>query len=272
VNSKEDVEMIPVVSDNERKVFLRDVATFETTRTPAEYDRLNQQRFITITANTHAIDLGSALNVLDRSIKELGELPAGIQILKKGQADLLSQTLKELQLGLLIAIGVIFLMLSASFQSFKIATVTIAIIPAVVAGSIFLLLIIGHSLNIQSYMGMIMAVGVAVANSILYVTNAEDLRKSGDPKAYFHASSNRIRPILMTSFAMMAGITPLALGLGEGGDQIAPLGVAVIGGLFFSMLSTLLFLPLIYNQVVGKHPYSSESLNPLDKDSKTYLQ
>jgi multidrug efflux pump subunit AcrB len=272
VNSQEDVEMIPIVNNNEKKVFLRDVATFETTRTPAEYDRLNQQRFITITANTHGIDLGSALNVLDRSIKELGELPAGIQILKKGQADLISQTLQELQLGLLIAIVVIFLMLSASFQSFKIATVTIAIIPAVVAGSIFLLLIIGHTLNIQSYMGMIMAVGVAVANSILYVTNAEDLRKSGDPKAYFHASSNRIRPILMTSFAMMAGITPLALGLGEGGDQIAPLGVAVIGGLFFSMLSTLLFLPLIYKQVVGKHPYSSESLNPLDKDSKTYLQ
>lgn len=270
VASQQDVEMVPIVSDGKRKVFLRDVATFGSIRTPAEYDRLNQQRFITITANIHDKDLGAAVKVLDKSIADLGELPAGIQIVQKGQVDLLSQTLQELQLGLLIAIVVIFLMLSANFQSFKIATATMAIIPAVVAGSILFLLLTGHTLNIQSYMGMIMAVGVAVANSILFVTNAEDLRKAGDGNAHFHASSNRVRPILMTSFAMMAGITPMALGFGEGGDQIAPLGVAVIGGLFFSMLSTLLFLPLIYRQMVGKNHYKSESLNPLDKESKYY--
>ncbi|MFC4870879.1 efflux RND transporter permease subunit [Negadavirga shengliensis] len=270
VGSPQDVEMVPIVNNGERKVFLRDVATFETIRTPAEYDRLNQQRFITISANIHDKDLGSAVKVLDRAIEDLGDLPAGVQILQKGQVDLLNQTLRELRLGLLIAIVVIFLMLGASFQSFKIAAATMAIIPAVVAGSIIFLLVTGHTLNIQSYMGMIMAVGVAVANSILYVTNAEDLRKAGDTQAHFHASANRVRPILMTSFAMMAGITPMALGFGEGGDQIAPLGVAVIDGLFFSMISTLLFLPLVYRQMVGKYSYSSESLNPLDKDSKNY--
>jgi len=161
-------------------------------------------------------------------------------------------------------------MLAASFQSFKISLATISILPAVLGGSIVLLLITGHTLNIQSYMGAIMALGVAVANSILYVTNAEDLRRQGDSNAFFNASSNRLRPILMTSFAMMAGMTPMALGFGEGGDQIAPLGVAVIGGLLFSMISTLIFLPLIYKALVGKHAFESVSLNPLDNDSKYF--
>jgi multidrug efflux pump subunit AcrB len=115
-----------------------------------------------------------------------------------------------------------------------------------------------------------MAVGVAVANAILYVTNAEDLRRQGDQQAYFTASANRLRPILMTSFAMIAGMFPMALGLGEGGDQIAPLGVAVIGGLILSMISTLLILPLIYKTLVGKHAFVSKSLNPNDYHSKYF--
>ncbi len=117
-----------------------------------------------------------------------------------------------------------------------------------------------------------MAVGVAVANAILYITNAEDLRKNGDPAAYFSAAGNRLRPILMTSFAMIAGMTPMALGLGEGGDQVAPLGVAVIGGLILSMVSTLAFLPVIYRALVGKTTFQSVSLNPEDQDSSYFIQ
>jgi multidrug efflux pump subunit AcrB len=199
-------------------------------------------------------------------------LPAGVRILKRGQSDLLEQTLGELQLGLGIAVLVIFLMLAASFQSFKISLATISILPAVISGSIGFLLLTGNTLNIQSYMGTIMAVGVAVANAILYVTNAEDLRKSGDSQAFFSASNNRLRPILMTSFAMIAGMTPMALGFGEGGDQVAPLGIAVIGGLVLSMISTLVFLPLIYRVMVGKNTYQSVSLNPEDRDSTYFIQ
>lgn len=266
----EDIEMVPVVNDKDRKVYLRDVADWHRITTPAEYDRLNQQRFITLTANIHDRDLGNAVTALDTAINELGELPAGVKILKRGQVDLLDQTLGELRLGLLIAIIVIFLMLAANFQSFKVSLATISNLPAVIAGSVLLLLATGHSLNIQSYMGAIMAVGVAVANAILYVTNAEDLRKQGDTNAFFTASANRLRPILMTSFAMMAGMVPMALGLGEGGDQIAPLGVAVIGGLLFSMISTLLILPLVYRSLVGKHAFASKSLNPEDDHSKYF--
>ena len=271
MNSPGDVEMIPISNTSDQKVYLGDVADLKMVRSPAEYDRLNQQRFITLTANIHDKDLGTAVNSLDRAIAELGELPQGVRILQRGQVDLLDQTLGELELGLLIAVIVIFLMLSANFQSFKIALVTISIIPAVMMGSIVFLLVTGHTLNIQSYMGAIMAVGVAIANAILYMTNAQDLRKAGDPKAYYNAASNRLRPILMTSFAMIAGMFPMALGLGEGGDQIAPLGVAVIGGLLFSMISTLVFLPLIYKAFIGKKDYSSESLDPNDQESRYFI-
>ena len=270
VNTPADIEMIPVNNDVNRKIYLRDVAQWHRINTPAEYDRLNQQRYITLTANIHDKDLGAAVKALDKEIARLGELPVGMRILKRGQADLLEQTLGELQLGLLIAMIVIFLMLAASFQSFKISLATISILPAVVSGSVFLLLITGHSLNIQSYMGGIMALGVAVANAILYITNAEDLRMQGVSEAYMGALNNRLRPIIMTSFAMIAGMTPMALGLGEGGDQVAPLGVAVIGGLFFSMISTLVFLPLIYRYLVEKDPFISVSLNPGDHHSKYF--
>lgn len=119
-------------------------------------------------------------------------------------------------------------------------------------------------------MGTIMAVGVAIANAILFITNAEQFRKDGNPKAYREGALNRLRPIVMTSLAMIAGMIPMSLGLGEGGDQVAPLGIAVIGGLLFSLISTLLFLPLIYNSIEGNRSYESASLDPEDETSKHY--
>jgi multidrug efflux pump subunit AcrB len=120
-------------------------------------------------------------------------------------------------------------------------------------------------------MGMIMAVGVSVANGILFVTNAEDLRKK-DHHAPFSvlALTNRLRPILMTSLAMIAGMIPMAMGMGEGGEQTAPLGIAVIGGLICSTISTLLFLPLVYAAGMQGKPYQSPSLDPDDSDSTHY--
>lgn len=272
VSEPEDLGMVPVANHADRKIYLRDVASWSRTSSPAEFDRFNQQRFITLTANIHDKDLGTAVKELDKSIKELGTLPDGVKILKRGQVDLLSQTLGDLQLGLLIAVFVIFLMLAANFQSFRISLAVISILPFVIAGSLLLLLAAGHTLNIQSYMGTIMAVGVSVANSILYVTNAEDLRKAGDRNSYITAATNRFRPILMTSLAMIAGMTPMSMGFGEGGDQIAPLGVAVIGGLLFSMVSTLLILPLLYKNFIGMQAYTSVSLDPDDVQSKHYVK
>jgi multidrug efflux pump subunit AcrB len=140
-----------------------------------------------------------------------------------------------------------------------------------VTGSVLLLLITGKTLNIQSYMGTIMAVGVAVANAILFVTNAEYHRKKDFSSGFtMTAAYNRLRPILMTSLAMIAGMIPLSLGLGEGGDQTAPLGIAVIGGLLFSSLSTLIFLPMVYEQLIGNKPYKNPSLDPEDENNIHY--
>lgn len=268
MNSTDDIELIPV--SNNPQIYLRDVSHWSKRFTPGEYDRLNQQRFITITGNIYEKDLGAAIKQVNEEIATLGELPKGVKVLVKGQAELFSDTMSSLQSGLLIAILVIFLLLSVNFQSFRLSLVTLSIVPAVVAGSLFFLLITGKTLNIQSYMGMIMAVGVAIANGILFITNAEQFRKEGNLNAYREGAFNRLRPILMTSLAMIAGMIPMSLGLGEGGDQVAPLAIAVIGGLLFSLISTLLLLPLIYHHVQGSKVHTSSSLDPDDKESRYY--
>jgi multidrug efflux pump subunit AcrB len=270
MNATDEMEMIPVSGKSE--VFLRDVASWKPLLSPGEYDRLNQQRFITLTANIHDEDLGTAIKDVEKATKSLGELPKGVKILVRGQADLLKDTMSELQAGLLIAVVVIFLLIATSFQSFRVSLITLSIVPAVIAGSFTLLILTGKTLNIQSYMGTIMAVGVAIANAILFITNAEQLRKDGNQHAYREGALNRFRPIIMTSLAMIAGMIPMSLGLGEGGDQVAPLGIAVIGGLIFSLISTLLFLPILYQRFEGTRSYSNASLDPEDENSKHFTE
>lgn len=271
MNSIEQLESVPVSDSTSSPVYLRDVASMQKFTSPGEYDRMNQQRFITLTANIHNKDLGSTIKEVRKAIASLGELPTGLKVMLRGQADLLTQTMSELQSGLLIAIVVILLLLAVNFQSFKLSLVVLSVIPAVLCGSLVMLLITGKTLNIQSYMGTIMAVGVAVANAILFITNAEYYRRKGEiEQAPANAAFNRVRPILMTSFAMIAGMLPMSLGIGQGGDQTAPLGIAVTGGLIFSTFSTLLFLPVIYAQVTGNKPYKNPSLDPEDKNSSNY--
>src|SRR5699024_10461947 len=169
--------------------------------------------------------------------------PRGYRVNVVGQTNILSGTLSGLESGLAVAIVVIFLMLTAYYQSFRTALVIVSVIPAVVTGSLISLSLLGSTLNLQSYMGIIMAVGVSVSNAILVIVQAEIARKtllkSAAESARF-AVNARFRPILMTTLAMTAGMLPLALGLGEGGAQVAPVGQAVIGGLIFSTLTALL--------------------------------
>jgi multidrug efflux pump subunit AcrB len=142
--------------------------------------------------------------------------------------------------------------------------VVLSSIPSVIAGSLLLLFVFNKTLNIQSFMGIIMAIGVAVANAILFITNAEQIRRHTISTAASEGIAQRLRPILMTSLAMIAGMVPMAIGFGEGGEQTASLGVAVIGGLLFSTLGSLLGLPAVYQVAVGNKMYKSVSLNPED--------
>ena len=271
MNSTSQMEAIPVSSGNGGSThYLNEVAAWKHTTVPGEYDRLNQQRYITITANIQQSDLGTAFKTVRKTIADMDKLPNGAKILLRGQPELLQQTLQSLQFGLLVAVVVIFLAMAVYFQSFRVAVATLSVIPAVIAGSLFILFLTGNTMNIQSYMGTIMAVGVAIANAVLFITNAEHSRMSHDASPHMQAAANRLRPILMTSAAMIAGMVPMALGLSEGGDQTAPLGIAVIGGMLFSAFSVLFFLPHVYQWLVGRKKYLSVSLDPDDPNSKNY--
>jgi multidrug efflux pump subunit AcrB len=174
-----------------------------------------------------------------------------------------------LSVGLLMAIGVILLLLTANFQSFRLSLAVLLTIPAVIAGAAIVLWLTRTTLNIQSFMGVIMAIGVAVANAILLVTFAERSRAEGhEPwEAAIEGARSRLRPILMTSFAMIAGMIPMALGLSEGGEQTAPLGRAVIGGLVGATCATLIVLPAIFATLQSRHARISASLDPDDPNS-----
>ncbi len=268
----DDLAAIPLSKDKARPS-LGDVASLQPDTVIGEYDRIGAVRIISIGANIHKKDLGSATEAVERAIKHAGEPPRGITVEKRGLMNLLDETLDSLQAGLAVAIIVILLLLAANFQSFKVALVSISTIPAVLAGSLLMLLATGSTLNLQSYMGIIMSVGVSVSNAILLVTNAEKLRReNGDAtQSALEGTSIRLRPILMTSIAMAVGMIPMASGLGEAGDQTAPLGRAVIGGLIASTLASVFILPLIFSWVQKKATTTSISLDPEDESSPVYV-
>lgn len=269
MNSMEELKSIPLVKGKERPV-LSDVAGFSIKYEPGEYDRAGPRRFLTVRANIFKKDLGTATAAVNSAIQSLGAPPRGLLAEIKGMSSLLTETLDSLQTGLLVAIVVILLLLTANYQSFGVALSVLSTVPAVLLGSMLLLLATGATLNLQSYMGIIMSTGVSVANAILIVTNAESLREEyKDPfKAASVAASIRLRPILMTSLAMIAGMIPMASGLGEAGDQSAPLGRAVIGGLIASTIAALLIVPLVYGWIRQKSSFESVSLLPDSSKTK----
>ncbi|MBZ5858361.1 efflux RND transporter permease subunit [Flavihumibacter profundi] len=263
MNEKSQLLEIPLIKGQSRPI-LADVATLTVDTLPGEYDRAGPRRFVTVGANIRGKDLGNATKSVQQVVQSMGEPPKGMVVELKGTSSLLVETMSSLQNGLLIAIVVIFLLLAANYQSTKVSLVVLSTIPAVILGSLTALLVTGSTLNLQSYMGMIMSTGVSVANAILIVTNAESLRLQYQDaeKAAVVSASIRLRPILMTSFAMIAGMIPMASGMGEAGDQTAPLGRAVIGGLIFSTLAALLVLPQVFALVQKKSSLKSVSLMP----------
>jgi multidrug efflux pump subunit AcrB len=263
MNTMDELREIPLVRGQTSPV-LGDIAQFTTTYAPGEYDRTGPRRFLTVSANINKMDLGRATEDVTLAVNSLGTPAKGLLIDIKGMSTLLTETLASLQNGLLYAILVIFLLLAANYQSFKLSLTVLSTVPAVILGSLAALLLTGATLNLQSYMGMIMSTGVSVANAILIVTNAEKLRLEyhDAKKSAIISASVRLRPILMTSLAMIAGMIPMASGMGEAGEQTAPLGVAVIGGLFASTLAALFILPQVFAGIQRKTTYESPSLMP----------
>jgi len=272
MTSMQDIGETPIQPNSPRPV-LSEVASLKIDTVYGENDNAGATPVLSVTANLNKMDLGRASTDVQKAIASLGKPPRGLTIQVKGLSEVLTDTLSSLQAGLLTAIAVIFLMLAANFQSFKVSLVTLCTVPAVLLGSLALLMLTGSTLNLQSYMGMIMSVGVSISNSVLLVTNAEEIRKhTGNAlEAARESAAIRMRPILMTSVAMVVGMIPMASGFGEGGDQAAPLGRAVIGGLIASTFAALFILPLIFAWVQNKTSTQSVSLDPSDKESKHYI-
>jgi len=224
---------------------------------------------LTLSANVAGEDLGRVGDRVDAAVKAAGELPPKVNVAVRGQIAPLRELFGGLTSGLGIAVLVIFLLLAANFQSFRLSLAVMLTVPAVVAGVALMLWVTRTTLNLQSFMGAIMAIGVAVANAILLVTFAERSRVSGlnVREAAVEGAASRLRPILMTSFAMVAGMMPMALGMGEGGEQTAPLGRAVIGGLVGATLATLMVLPAIFSLLQRQAAPHTPSLYPEDRHS-----
>jgi multidrug efflux pump subunit AcrB len=272
--SLEDVRNLPVMNadaDGSRPL-LSDVAELRLGTAMGLIERYNMQRVVSFTANIHGRTLGEVVRELRAAIRGAGDPPRGVTVAVRGQIPPLEETLSGLRAGLLLSIGVIFLLLAASFQSVRLALSVVATVPAAIAGALVLLWLSGTTMNVQSFMGSIMAIGISVANAILLVTFAEMSRRDGASliEAAREGAQGRLRAILMTAAAMIAGMIPIALGFGEGSEQTAPLGRAVIGGLLAATFATLTVLPSVYAILQRKGELVSPSLDPSDPSSRYY--
>jgi multidrug efflux pump subunit AcrB len=268
IRSAEDLANLPVMQDGSGNALLRDVATIRQGTTPGEIDHYNGQRTVSVTANVFGGDLGRAADDADHVIRSIRDLPKGMKVALHGQAEQMRTSIHSLQEGLALAAVVVLLLLAANFQSVRAALVVLLTAPAVMVGVVASLALTRTTVNVQSLMGAIMSIGVSVANAVLLVTFARERWQHGESQiaAARSAARSRLRPILMTSVAMIAGMLPTALALGEGGEQSAPLGRAVIGGLVASTVATLLLLPALYVLIAPRAAHRSVSLHPDDAE------
>jgi multidrug efflux pump subunit AcrB len=245
MNSTTEIETIPISQKGPEQRLLRDVAQVKAGTMPGEIDRYNMRRLVSITANVVGTDLGNASKLLDASLAEAGAPPTGVQVDVRGQISILKELFSGLSLGLILSIVAIFLILLAYFQSIRLALIPMLALPFVLAGIAITLKLTNTTLNLQSFMGSIMAIGVATANAILLVSFAQKAMIEGANSGYDAATlaaTQRFRAILMTGLAMIAGMIPMALGNTSGGEQSAALARAVLGGIAGGLFASLLML------------------------------
>jgi multidrug efflux pump subunit AcrB len=208
-------------------------------------------RVLDVMAGVEGRDLGSVVADIQGRIRALGPLPRGTSIRIRGQFDVMLDAFRDMGGGLVIAIALVYLLMAVLYQSWVDPVIIIFAVPGAMVGILWMLALTGTTLNVESMMGAIMAVGIATSNSILLVSFANDVRVA-EPhltalEAAGRAGQVRLRPVIMTALAMILGMVPMALGLGEAGSQNAPLGRAVIGGLLVATLVTLFIVPVIYS-------------------------
>jgi multidrug efflux pump subunit AcrB len=268
MDSPAQVETIPVEPFSPGlNLMLRDVATVGKGTVPGEFDRIAMQRYLSVTANVEGEDLGRAAQQVDAAVARAGTPPRGVRVMTRGQVAPMQAMFESLASGLAIAVVVILVLLTGYFQSWRLALISLGAVPGVLSGVVVMLTLTGTTLNIESFMGAIMCIGVSVSNSVMLVTFTARDWEQGRPvsKAAVLGATERLRPILMTACAMMIGMVPMSLALEAGSQMQAPLGRAVIGGLLVSTFSTLLVLPAFFSIIMGERQFVPASLHPDDE-------
>ena len=273
MNRPEHVETLPLEQATpDANLLIRDVAKVSLATAPGQVDRMSMQRYLSVIANVEGEDLGRASVRIAQAIADAGEPPRGVRVLVRGQITPMTEMFQSLALGLAVAVGVILVMLTAYFQSFRMGLVSIGGVPGVVCGVAIILLVTHTTLNIESFMGSIMCIGVSVANSVMLSTFMFTYFQEGMTplQAAVQGARDRLRPVLMTAIAMILGTVPMALALEEGSEMTAPLGRAVIGGLVVSTFATMLIVPAIFVLLMQSAKNSSPSVDPDDPASQHY--
>jgi len=237
---------------------LSSVADIRPGVTPVEINHYTVQRVLDIGANVEGRDLGAVTSDIEAKIRALGPLPKAMKITVRGQNQVMQSSFHSLGLGLILAVLLVYCLMVVLFQSWLDPLIIMVAVPGALVGILWMLAATRTTLNVESLMGAIMAVGIAVSNSILLVSFANDLRVENEDlsplEAALEAGRTRLRPVLMTALAMIIGMVPMALGLGEAGEQNAPLGRAVIGGLLMATFVTLFMVPVVYAILRRKLP------------------
>jgi multidrug efflux pump subunit AcrB len=257
MTSMQDLMNTPVTSASAQSQVLGNLVQVTPTARPAVVNHYNVQPVIDVYASTQGRDLGGVAADIMKALKPFQDkknLPRGTQIVVRGQVETMRSSFFGLGVGLLGAIVLVYLLIVVNFQSWLDPFIIITALPGALAGICWCLLITRTTLSVPSLTGAVMCMGVATANSILMVSFARDRMDTGVPalQAALEAGYTRMRPVLMTALAMIIGMVPMALGFGEGGEQNAPLGRAVIGGLLFATVATLFFVPSVFTIIHGR--------------------
>ncbi len=255
MDTLQDLQNTPVVAQNlPRPELLANLATVERRESPIIVNHYDVQPVFDVLANVQGRDLGGVAGQVNKVVNEFkSKLPRGTFLNVRGQVDSMNKSFAGIGAGILFAIVLVYFLMTVNFQSWTDPFIIIMALPGALCGIIWTLFVTGTTLNVPSLMGAIMAIGVATANSILVVTFANDERCGQHPKsahdAALSAGFTRLRPVTMTALAMIIGMLPFSFGLGEGGEQNAPLGRAVIGGLIVATFATLFFVPVVYSML-----------------------
>jgi len=244
-----------------RPQLLTNVASTRRTFAPAVISHYNVQPVVDVLASVQRSDLGSVMRGVERIVADVEtRLPRGSFVSIRGQAQSMQASFSGLAFGLVFAVVLVYLLMVVNFQSWLDPLIILMALPGAASGICWMLFVTQTTISVPALMGAIMSIGVATSNSILMITFANDRRRDGlDAKAAaLSAGSIRLRPVLMTALAMVLGMLPMALGFGEGGEQNAPLGRAVIGGLSIATLATLFFVPVVYSVLRRRQPLPAE--------------